>query len=208
VRRPTIRLLLSNGVFSQYISASEASDLVSSGRAERLKRISKKKNKSHGMAAAVTYKLLPQPEPLRSMMEASSPSITRADMLANVGITPGIGEADKGRIIRARHKIAVFGLERPVLGYKIQRRKVIAVRNAAELLQSPETRAKFNGGFVVLYHPWMADGHALHDKENHRVYVRDKANADALIEALNQAGDRLRAIEDKEFLASCGIVME
>jgi hypothetical protein len=108
VRRPTIRLLLNSGVFCQYITAREASDLEARGLAERLKKHSKKKNKSRGMPSSVSYKLLPQPEPLRSMDEASPPSITRADMLANVGITPGLGDADQSRIRRARRKIRWF----------------------------------------------------------------------------------------------------
>lgn len=109
MRRPTIRLLLSDGTFCQYITPREASDLEARGRAVRQKRGSKKKkNTARGMPSWITYKLLPEPVALRSMHEASPPSITSSDMLANVGITPGLGEADPAVIRRAQKKIRLF----------------------------------------------------------------------------------------------------
>jgi hypothetical protein len=125
VRYLTIRLQLGvmgsegkilDGGFCRFISAREAEDLEQRGDAIRIghPKLSKKKRK-RGMVqpSMLTYRLVPHPEPLRSFNEASPPSITRSDMLANVGITSGEGPANKKSIEKARAKIAVFAETSP-----------------------------------------------------------------------------------------------
>lgn len=110
MRRPSIRLLLSSGVFCQHITDREAEELAKKGYAVRVTPPSKKRKKKGRipLPGVITYRLLPEPPILRSMDEASPPSITTADMLANVGITPGLGDTDRGRMYRARKKIRLF----------------------------------------------------------------------------------------------------
>lgn len=57
-------------------------------------------------------RLIPQPEPLRSIHEASKPSITYADVLASVGLQVRVNatnDVSRGRMIAAQQKIAAFG---------------------------------------------------------------------------------------------------
>ena len=116
MRYLTIRLQLHDGGFCRFISAREAEDLEQRGDAVRIghPKLSKKKRK-RGMVqpSMLTYRLIQHPEPVRSFQEASPPSITRSDMLAYVGITPGEGPADRKRIERARDKVSVFAETSP-----------------------------------------------------------------------------------------------
>ncbi len=65
-----------------------------------------------GRKGSVIARLRPKVEALRSMKEASKPSITYADVLANVGLCERPNstlELSRGRHLAAQAKIAAFG---------------------------------------------------------------------------------------------------
>lgn len=117
MRRPSIALQNVDGSHCRYLGPGEAEELERKGDIRRLaaKPMSKKKRRRLAVdfSRRIVYRLIPHPEPVRSFKEASPPSITRSDMLANVGITPGLGEADRNAMRRARIKIAEFALTSP-----------------------------------------------------------------------------------------------
>lgn len=71
-------------------------------------------------------------------------------------------------------------------------------------LLSPETKAAF-GGYSIRYCEHLEPGQLLHDKKEHVVYVRDRADAEALVATLNREVSRLLHEADEVFLAACGI---
>lgn len=73
-------------------------------RSKVVMRVTSRKN-----LRGITYRLIPQPEPLRDMNEASVPSITMADMQAYVGLT------NPGARRHAQAKVAEFSRTRLIL---------------------------------------------------------------------------------------------
>lgn len=77
-------------------------------RSKTVIRVTSRKN-----LRGLTYRLVPQPESLRDMNEASAPSITMSDMESYVGINgPGLRHA-------ARGKVSVFSHSRLILTPKV-----------------------------------------------------------------------------------------
>lgn len=102
--RQTIQLQNADRSHSRYIGPLELESLLNSGRVHVFYKGSKKKQR-------LIARYLPQPEPLRSMDEASAPSITYADILANVGLTAdphSTRQLTRGRQKRVQEKIAAF----------------------------------------------------------------------------------------------------
>jgi hypothetical protein len=111
---PAIRLELHDGSFSQWITVREANIIVTVRKSGEYRKPPTRKKKSKNQhRQSITVRLFPPVESLRSFHEASPPSITRSDMLANVGITPGEGEADQAHVKRAQAKIEIHGEESP-----------------------------------------------------------------------------------------------
>jgi hypothetical protein len=90
LRRPTIILQNTDRSFCRFITKHEMERLL---RQKEAVRVSKRKN------PRIAIRLIPQPVSLRSMHEASTPSITAADIEAYVGI------GDDGAVYVARKKV-------------------------------------------------------------------------------------------------------
>lgn len=73
-------------------------------RSKSVIRVTSRKN-----LRGITYRLVPQPEPLRDMNEASVPSITAADMEAYAGLM------GHGMRMKARGKVSEFSQTRLIL---------------------------------------------------------------------------------------------
>lgn len=98
MRRPVIQLRNEDGSHSRYLTSSEVTTLLQKKEAVRI---------SSRKGAAFQYKLLPQPEPLRTLNEFSAPSITMSDMLANAGLI-----ASRSRTYEAKAKVEEFSKNR------------------------------------------------------------------------------------------------
>ena len=98
----TIKLQNSDRSHNSFITVRERDALLYSVPPQAI-RVSKLRAKGQ------TYRLLPPVVPLRDMHEASAPSITMSDMLANVGLSRKFGErAPRRRQQMARDKIEMF----------------------------------------------------------------------------------------------------
>lgn len=89
-RRPNIQLRNTDGSHNRYLTVSELEQLLYS-KPPQVKKVRNPKLKRQ------VYELLPPVIALRSMHEASPPSITCSDMKANVGLS-SVGAKKRARI--------------------------------------------------------------------------------------------------------------
>ena len=100
MRRPTIKLQHPDKSFYKFITSSELATLLEKKEAFR---VTARKSKDF------IYRMTPEPEAIRTIDEASPPSITSSDMQANVGLCES-----RNRIKQAQAKVHIFGEDRLV----------------------------------------------------------------------------------------------
>lgn len=111
MRVQTIELQNPDGSRNRWIGDCVLSDLIKQGAVDVFEKRAKGKKQKRKQSTAIVARLKPKIEPLRSIYEASAPSITMSDMLANVGLTRdsnSTAEISRGRILQARAKINAF----------------------------------------------------------------------------------------------------
>lgn len=109
LRRLAARLQNTDRSLCRYISVREGEEMVTNKSAVR---VTARKN-----LRGITYRLLPQPEPLRDMNEASVPSITMSDMHSYVGMNgPGARRSARGKVAEfSRTRLILVPIEVAVL---------------------------------------------------------------------------------------------